>query len=250
MEPPGGDPLRGVGPPVDDGASAAFAFCNAGKQSVVLDYTRPEGARRLWQLLRWADIVVENEPPGALARHGFGPDDVLAALPSLVYVSITGYGQTGPRRDWRISELTIGAAGGMVDLNGAEEREPIAYPGNVMAIWCGAAAAAGALAAWRHVRRTGVGQHVDVSMQEAIASALFLFYADYEYTPARSSPAGSGNCSKPATAISTCAGWARPSGTSSPSRWRRWSCPSGPSWARPRARPSTSTRSCACSARP
>ena len=72
----------------------------------------------------------------------------------------------------------------MVDLNGADDREPIAYPGNVMGIWCGAAAAAGALAAWRHARRTGVGQHVDVSMQEAIASTLFLYYADYEYTGA------------------------------------------------------------------
>ena len=184
VEPPGGDPLRSVGPPVEDGAGAAFAFCNAGKQSVVLDYAQPDGARRLWDLLRWADIVIENEAPGVLARHGFGPGDVLAARPSLVYVSITGYGQTGPRRDWRITELTIGAAGGMVDLNGADDREPIAYPGNVMAIWGGAAAAAGALAAWRHARRTGVGQHVDVSMQEAIASTLFLFYADYEYTGA------------------------------------------------------------------
>ena len=184
VEPPGGDPLRGVGPPIDDGAGAAFAFCNAGKRSVVLDYTQPDGARRLWEQLRWADIVIENEAPGVLARHGFGPDDVLAVRPAMVYVSITGYGQTGPCRDWRFSELTIGAAGGMVDLNGAEEREPIAYPGNVMGIWAGAAAAAGTLAAWRHARRTGAGQQVDVSMQEAIASALFLYYADYEYTGA------------------------------------------------------------------
>ena len=184
VEPPGGDPLRFQGPPVDEGAGAAFAFCNAGKQSVVLDYTQPDGARRLWELLRWADVVIENEAPGVLAGHGFGAEDVLAARPAMVYVSITGYGQTGPRRDWRISELSIGAAGGMVDLNGADDREPIAYPGNVMGIWCGAAAAAGALAAWRHARRTGAGQHVDVSMQEAIASAIFLFYADYEYTGA------------------------------------------------------------------
>ena len=184
VEPPGGDPLRSVGPPVEDGAGAAFAFCNAGKQSVVLDYAQPDGARRLWELLRWADIVIENEAPGVLARHGFGPGDVLAARPAMVYVSITGYGQTGPRRDWRITELTIGAAGGMVDLNGADDREPLAYPGHVMAIWSGAAAAAGALAAWRHARRTGIGQHVDVSMQEAIASTLFLYYADYEYTGA------------------------------------------------------------------
>ena len=144
----------------------------------------PTARAALWELLRWADIVIENEAPGVLARHGFGPDDVLAARPAMVYVSITGYGQTGPRRDWRITELTIGAAGGMVDLNGADDREPLAYPGHVMGIWSGAAAAAGALAAWRHARRTGIGQHVDVSMQEAIASTLFLYYADYEYTGA------------------------------------------------------------------
>ena len=73
VEPPGGDPLRGLGPPVEDGAGAAFAFCNAGKQSVVLDYTQPDGARRLWELLRWADVVIENEAPGVLAATASAP---------------------------------------------------------------------------------------------------------------------------------------------------------------------------------
>ncbi|PZC43008.1 MAG: Crotonobetainyl-CoA:carnitine CoA-transferase CaiB [Chloroflexi bacterium] len=187
VEPPDGDPSRRDGPFIDEDAGdcgAAFAFCNAGKQSVVLDYTTADGARRLWQLLAWADIVIENEQPGTLARFGFGADAVLKAHPSIVYVSITGYGQTGPLRDWKITELTIGATAGMVDLNGAEDREPIRYPGHVMGIWSGAAAAMGALAAWRHARRTGVGQHVDVSMLEAFATCHFLFYADYEYTGA------------------------------------------------------------------
>ena len=187
VEPPNGDPLRQEGPFVDDetrDAGAAFAFCNAGKQSVVLDYTNPDDADRLWQLIEWADILIENEAPGTLGRHGFGLDEVLAACPTLVYVSITPYGQSGPLRGWKASELTIGAACGVVDLNGAEDREPIGYPGHMMGIWSGAAAALGALGAFRHARLTGQGQHVDVSMLEAFATCHFLFYADYEYTGA------------------------------------------------------------------
>ena len=187
VEPPEGDPLRAQGPFVDgaaETAGAAFAFCHAGKRSVVLDVTDPREAERLWQLIAWADVLIENEQPGVLEAHGFGAEAVLAAHPSLVYVSITPYGQSGPMRDWTATELTIGAACGVVELNGAEEREPIAYPGHMMAVWGGAAAAMGALAACRHARLTGQGQHVDVSMLEALATCHFLFYADYEYTGA------------------------------------------------------------------
>lgn len=187
VEPPAGDPLRDEGPRIagnTSGAGPAFTFCNAGKQCVVLDYRTRDGARRLWQLLEWADVLVESGQPGALAQHGFGPDEVLQAHPSLVYVSITGYGQSGPLRDWTHTELTIGASAGLVDLNGAEDREPLRYPGHLMAIWSGAAAAMGALAARRHARNTGEGQHVDVAMMEALATCFFLYYADYEYTGA------------------------------------------------------------------
>ena len=186
VEPREGDPLRAQGPFVDgsETAGASFAFCQAGKRSVVLDVTDPDDAERLWQLIAWADVLVENEQPGVLEGHGFGAEAVLAEHPSLVYVSITPYGQSGPLRDWAATELTIGAACGVVELNGAEEREPIAYPGHMMAVWGGAAAAMGALAAYRHARLTGEGQHVDVSMLEALATCHFLFYADYEYTGA------------------------------------------------------------------
>src|SRR5262249_37801081 len=101
VERPGrGDPRRAPGPFAPDDTerqlSATFAFLNANKRSVTLDFTHREGAAVLWDLVDWADIVVENFRPGTLARHGFGTEGLLARNPALVQVSISNYGQTGP----------------------------------------------------------------------------------------------------------------------------------------------------------
>jgi crotonobetainyl-CoA:carnitine CoA-transferase CaiB-like acyl-CoA transferase len=189
VERPGrGDPSRALGPFAPDDTehrlSATFAFLNANKRSVTLDFATAEGAAALWDLVGWADILVENFRPGTLARHGFGTDALLARNPALVQVSITNYGQNGPYRDHAATELTLQAMAGMMDGNGDQDREPLRYPGLLTQYMAGANASYAALTARRHARRTGRGQQVDVSIQESVATTYYSLYADYQYTGA------------------------------------------------------------------
>jgi crotonobetainyl-CoA:carnitine CoA-transferase CaiB-like acyl-CoA transferase len=186
--PGGGDPSRALGPFAPDDTerrlSATFAFLNANKRGVTLDFTHPEGAAVLWDLVDWADVVVENFRPDTLARHGFATEGLLARNPALVQVSISNYGQTGPFRDYEASELTLQAMAGLMDGNGDEDREPLRYPGLIAQYMGGANASYAALSAHRHARRTGRGQQVDVSIQESVATTYYSLYADYQYTGA------------------------------------------------------------------
>ncbi|MGK2964007.1 MAG: CaiB/BaiF CoA transferase family protein [Tepidiformaceae bacterium] len=186
VEHPGGDPTRATGPfgPDDDARelSASFAFLNAGKRSVTLDYTTPEGAALLWELIERADILIENGAPGTLERYGFGNDALLAMNPRLVRISVTNYGLTGPNRDLPASEMTLQAASGLMDGNGDLGREPLRYPVNMSQHWAGANAASAGMVAYWHALMTGQGQQVDVSIQESLANTWFMVYADYAYT--------------------------------------------------------------------
>lgn len=188
VEPPAGDASRAEGPfapgDVDQEFSASFAFLNSGKSSVTVDYTTGEGASILWELIDRADIVVEDAPPGTLAKLGFGADTVLARKPDLVYISITGFGQTGLYRDYPATEMTLQAASGLMDGNGRSDREPLRYPMNMAQHWAGANAAYAGLVAYWHAMMTGEGQHVDVSIQESLANTWYMVYADYEYAGA------------------------------------------------------------------
>jgi crotonobetainyl-CoA:carnitine CoA-transferase CaiB-like acyl-CoA transferase len=188
VERPDGDPSRDLGPFAPDDTdgrfSATFAFLNANKRSVNVDFTTQEGRAVLWRLIDWADILVENFRPGTLARHGFGDDALLARRPDLVQVSISNYGRTGPYRDFAATELTLQAMAGMMDGNGDLDREPLRYPGQTVQMMAGANAAYAALVAYRHARRTGRGQVVDVSIQESMATTYYSLFADYQYTGA------------------------------------------------------------------
>ncbi len=184
VEQPGGDPLRSCDVAEGDDYSPAFAFLNAGKRSVTLDYSTEKGAALLWELLDRADIVVENSRPGTLERYGFSTEEMQRRNPALVRVSISNFGQTGPLRDAPASEMTLQAASGLMDGNGELQREPLRYPMNMAQHWTGANAAYAALVAvWRAQMGLG-GQHVDVSIQESLANTWYLVYADYQYTGA------------------------------------------------------------------
>jgi crotonobetainyl-CoA:carnitine CoA-transferase CaiB-like acyl-CoA transferase len=189
VERPGaGDPSRSCGPfapdDIEHRLSATYAFLNAAKRSVTLDFTHPDGAALLWQLIDQADILIENFRPGTLARHGFSTDALLARRPDLVQVSISNYGQSGPYRDYAATEMSLQAMAGMMDGNGDQEREPLRYPGQTAQFMAGANAAHAALIAYRHAHRTGRGQQVDVSIQETVAATYYSLYADYQYTGA------------------------------------------------------------------
>jgi crotonobetainyl-CoA:carnitine CoA-transferase CaiB-like acyl-CoA transferase len=167
IEPPGGDPLRHALP---DGLP--FAHANAGKRSLVLDLEREDGRARLRRLAADADVLIDTAPPGRLDALGLGHATLAAAQPGLVQVSITPFGLTGPRAGWAGTDLTAVALGGMMALGGHPDGPPLAPPREQAYHLAGVAGAVGALLALQGRRRTGRGQHVDVSIQEVVAATL------------------------------------------------------------------------------
>jgi crotonobetainyl-CoA:carnitine CoA-transferase CaiB-like acyl-CoA transferase len=175
VEPPGGAAARRRGPFAGDAPHpdrSLFWWAQTRNQrSVTLDLEHADGRAVLRRLVRDAHFLIESDEPGAMASRGLGPDALLGDNPGLVHVSITPFGQDGPKARWATSDLVLLAAGGPLFLTGDDDRPPVRLP--VPQAWFHAAAeaAVGALVA-HHVRqRTGRGQHVDVSAQQAIALA-------------------------------------------------------------------------------
>ena len=176
VEPPGGHPTRQRGPMIsgDDGAehSLYWAQMNAGKRSLTLNLEDASDRERLLQLCETADFLFESDAPGTLASRGLGYEDVATRAPQLIYVSITPFGQTGPKSIWAASDLIGHVSGGLSSLCGDPDRAPLrpsveqAY--NITALNAGSAAMFALHA--RHL--SGRGQHVDVAMQAAMANTL------------------------------------------------------------------------------
>ena len=149
LEPPGGDPLRRFGPFPDDredlDASGLFLHLNTHKRSARLDPATPEGAAAVRRLARECDIVVEDHEPGRAASWGWGWDELSRDRAELVMVSITSFGQDGPYRDYRGSEITLQAMGGPMISTGHASKEPLKLAGHVAHYAAGAAAALAAL---------------------------------------------------------------------------------------------------------
>ncbi|GIW09024.1 MAG: putative CoA-transferase [Dehalococcoidia bacterium] len=170
IEPPGGDPARRL-PPLARGipeAGLPFWWHNAGKRSLILDLTTPEGQAQFRRLAAEADVVFESFPPGWLAAHGLGYDALSAENPALVMTSVTPFGQIGPRAHWRATDLVGMALGGLVHLSGMPDHPPTHLGGEQGYFQAGIVAAAGTLVALRGRQLSGRGQHVDVSLQDAI----------------------------------------------------------------------------------
>src|SRR5258706_4477091 len=153
----------------------AFDFVNRNKRSIAVDLARPVGAATIRRLAKDADIFVENYRPGALERLGLGYADLAKTNPGLVYVSVSGFGQTGPERDRGGFDLTAQAMSGIMSFTGepAAARPP-ACGVPLSDLNAGTFAALGALAALQHKQKTGEGQHVETSLLEsAIAYTIW-----------------------------------------------------------------------------
>jgi formyl-CoA transferase/CoA:oxalate CoA-transferase len=186
--PAGGDDTRGWGPPFVNGESAYFMSINRNKASVTLNLKEPRGRELLWRLLRRADVLVENFRPGAMDRLGFGYEAVHAALPRLVYCSISGFGQTGPYRERAAYDLIVQGMGGLMGITGEPDGPPMRVGVAVADICAGMFAAYAILVALRALDRTGSGQWVDASMLDGQVAWMTYMAANYFATgrdPAR-----------------------------------------------------------------
>ena len=187
VEPPEGDPARRLDPVADVGgpeASAAFAYLNANKRGISLDLDRPDGRRIALELAKVSDIVVENLEPGRMAECGLGYDDLAAVNPRLVYTSVSPFGRTGPYADLPATEIVVDALGGWTYGLGDADREPLRPPGRQSEILGGLCAAMASLGGYLGARSSGVGDHLDVSCQEAVAWFLMNPTTVYEYSGA------------------------------------------------------------------
>ncbi len=175
VEPPGGERLRHLGPFPDDvsdiESGGLHRALNAGKESAVLDLDSDDGRTQFRALARGADAVLESAPPGRMAERGLAFADLSRERPDLVYASHTPFGQDGPYAGWATSEIVDYAMGGYMYFSGHPEQEPLLVPGHQGELHAGMQLAAGTLLALWHARRTGVGQHVDVSTFEAMLNA-------------------------------------------------------------------------------
>ena len=178
IEPPGGSSARRIGPYADDredpeGSLFWWAYAR-NSRSVVLDLDTEADREVLLDLVRGADFCIAAATPGQLLARGLGDAELSALNPGLVYVSITPFGQTGPKAQWLATDLVAMAAGGHAFLTGERDSPPLRVSVPQAHAHGGVDGALGALLAHFARRRTGRGQHVDVSLQQSATLATMF----------------------------------------------------------------------------
>ena len=186
IERPGiGDRARGLGPFFGDDPhpekSGFFLYLNTNKQGITLNLKSDAGIKVLKDLVRDADILVENFSPGVMARLGLDYDSLEKINPRLVMTSISNFGQSGPYRDFKSSEMVSDAMGGWMSVVGDPEREPLKPGGSQAQFVGGLFGAIGTMTAFHCRELTGIGQHVDISLMEAVLYIQMNITSTYSY---------------------------------------------------------------------
>lgn len=180
VEQPGkGDDTRAWGPPFLEGESAYFLSINRNKESLTLDFKHPEGQALLRRLIAQADVLVENFRPGTLTKLGFDYGTLAAQHPRLVYCSVSGFGQTGPRRHQPGYDAVIQAEAGLMSITGPPDGPPFRLGVAIADIVSGMFAAFGVSMALFARARTGRGQEVDIAMLDSVAALLTYQAGNY-----------------------------------------------------------------------
>ena len=183
IEKPGaGDDTRGWGPPFLDngeGEAAYYLAANRTKRSLAIDFAYPEGADLGRKLAPHCQSLVENFRPGGLKKYRLDYASIAAINPSIVYCSITGFGQTGPYAKRPGYDYIIQGMGGLMSLTGEPNGEPMKSAVAVADLFTGMYAVTSVLAALRHAERTGEGQHLDVSLLDCQIAMLANLGANY-----------------------------------------------------------------------
>lgn len=177
IESPAGDGTRLWGPPwvereEGDREAAYYHAANRGKRSVVADFKNADDLRRVSELAAGADVVLENFKTGTLARFGLDFASLEALNPRLVYCSITGFGQTGPRASEAGYDFVIQAMSGFMALTGEPAGQPMKMGISISDLTCGLYSVIGIQAALAMRERTGRGQHVDMALLDCSVGLL------------------------------------------------------------------------------
>ena len=184
VERPGaGDDTRSWGPPFlkdangqDTREAGYYLAVNRGKRSITLSLDQPEGQRIVRELAMEADIVLENYKAGTLARYGLDEASLRAINPRLIYCSVTGFGQTGPRRDQPAYDFLIQAMGGLMSVTGEKDGQPGGGPQKVgvpiVDLMTGMYTAVAVLAALARRNETGRGDYIDIGMLDVQVATL------------------------------------------------------------------------------
>ena len=191
VEPPHGEQMRHLGNP-HNGVTAMFYSCNRGKRSIALDLKAEAGREVLEALIQETDVLLQNFRPGAMERMGFGEGAVRALNEQIIYVSISGFGEQGPYAHKRVYDPVIQALSGATDIQANRETGKPAMFRIIIADKVTSVTAAQAISsALFHRERTGVGQHIKLSMLETMLAFFWpegmggLTYADKEYDVTR-----------------------------------------------------------------
>jgi len=171
VEGPGGDDTRNWVPPIRDGVSTYYLAINRNKRSVVLDLAQPDDLAAAHELTRRADIMVQNFKPGGLVRFGLDYPAVRDRNPGVIYASISGFG-TGPGAGLPGYDVIAQAVSGLMSLTGDPDGPPQRAGISLVDILAGLHATAGILAALEYRHRTGLGQHVEVSLLTSALSGM------------------------------------------------------------------------------
>lgn len=174
VESPAGDDTRQWGPPFierdGDRSAAYFHSCNRGKSSVTVDFRTAEGQEQVRDMIRDADIVIENFKVGGLAKYGLDYDSLRALNPGLIYCSITGFGQDGPYAHRAGYDYIIQGMSGLMSITGHPEGQPTKVGVAVTDVFTGVYATTAILAAVHRRHATGQGQHIDMALLDVAVS--------------------------------------------------------------------------------
>ena len=185
LEPLSGHPLRRNGPFAADRphreTGAMWLYLGAGKRSATLDIAARTGQSLFQRMVEEANLIVEDYPPGMIDELGLGFDALRRIVRRIVLVSVTPFGQDGPCAGWKATNLTSFASGGQMSLTGDPDREPLVAGGQQAEYQAGLQAFAAAAVAAFNADALEVPQHIDISAQECMASALELYLPWWAY---------------------------------------------------------------------
>ncbi len=189
--PDGGDDTRSWGPPFLNGVSTYFISINRNKKSLTLNLKHERGKALLRDLIQKSDVMVENFRPGTLDKLGFSWKAIHQINSRMIFASLSGFGQTGPRRNEPGFDVVIQGEGGVMSITGDADGPPTKVGASIADITAGMLAAQGILLSLYHREKTGIGQMVDISMLDGQV-ALLTYHAN-SYFATRNIPQRRGN---------------------------------------------------------